>query len=554
MFNDNNCMTLEKLSDNMPGALLVYKNNGNEDIVFVSDAIVKIFGCDSIDDFMKFTGGSFSTIVYPEDIEKIEESIKEQVVATGGFDYIIYRIITKSGDIKTIEDWGHLVHDDELGDLYYVYLHDMAISETFGDTAKVHDLIDPTVNAFDELTGLFNMASFRKRAPQLIRDLLEKGDSPQCIYFNIRNFHTYNETYGLAGGDRMLKSFARILMDVFSDSLISRFDNDHFVVIAPRKDVSDRIMRMSTRINNLRRGIAVEMKAGIYVINDADLDVSVICDCAKFACDSSKHEYGTIVQYYDGKLDQKAKLQKYIIEAFPAALENGEIKIYLQNTIDVKTGKIASAEAFSRWEDAKYGRLSPLEYIYVLEENHLIHKLDTYVIHEVAKEIKRLQDTGQEAVPVSINLSGLDFELTNVIQIVEDAARENGISHDMLMFEITESLIAVDMDSMQREAERFREHGFKVWMDAFGTGYSSFKVLKDFPLDGIKIDIDMIKTEENRERGAIIISTLIELAKKLRIPALAKGVETNEQLAFLSSIDCNLAQGYLFGKPQPIKD
>jgi len=512
MFNDNDCITIEKLSKNLPGALLVYKNNETEDIVFVSDAIVKIFGCDSIEDFMKFTGGSFSTIVYPEDIEKIEESIKEQISSTDGFDYIIYRIITKTGEIKTIEDWGHLVHDEELGDLYYVYLHDMAISEKFGDASKAHDLIDPVANAVDDLTGLFNMASFRKRAPNLIRELLDRGDNPQCVYFNIRNFHTYNETYGLAGGDRMLKSFARILMDVFADSLLSRFDKDHFVVIAPMRDLSDRIARMSNRINNLRRGIAVEMKAGIYVINDADLDISVICDCAKFACESAKHEYGVVMQYYDGKLDQKAKLQKYIVEAFPAALENGAIKVYLQNTVDVKTGKIASAEAFSRWEDAKYGRLSPLEYIYVLEENHMIHRLDTFVIHEVAKEIKRLQDLGKEAVPVSINLSGLDFELTNVIQVVEDAIHENEIKPEMLMFEITESLIAVDMDAMQREAERFREHGFKIWMDAFGTGYSSLKVLKDFPLDGIKIDIDMIKSGENTERGSIIISTMIDLA------------------------------------------
>jgi len=554
MFNENNSMTLDKISANMPGALLVYKKNEGEEIIFASREIAKIFECDSIEDFMKFTGGSFSTIVYPEDLEKIEESINKQVSATGGYDYIIYRIITKNGDIKTVEDWGHLVHDKELGDLYYVYLHDMMMGEPFEDTAQIHDLIDPVASAVDDLTGLFTMNSFRKQAPKFIVNLLASQENPHCIYFNIRNFRTYNEIYGLAGGDRMLKSFARILMDVFPNELLSHFEKDHFVVIAPMKDLKERIERMSTRINNLRRGAAVEMKAGVYVINDGDVDISVICDCAKFACESAKHEYGTVMQFYDGKIDQEAKLQKYIIEAFPRALENGEIKVYLQNTIDVKTGKTASAEAFSRWEDAKYGRLSPLEYIYVLEENHMIHRLDAFVIHEVAKEIKRRKDIGQEAVPVSINLSGLDFELTNVVQVIEDAIHENDITPDMLMFEITESLIAVDMDSMQREAEKLREHGFRVWMDAFGTGYSSLKVLKDFPLDGIKIDINMIKSGENVERGSIIISTMIELSKKLRIPALAKGVETQEQLAFLSSIDCNLAQGYLFGKPKPIKD
>ena len=554
LFNENNRMTLEKLSTNMPGALLVYKKNEGEEIVFVNQEIARIFECDSIDEFMKFTGGSFATIVYPEDIEKIEDSINAQVSATGGYDYIIYRIITKNGNIKTVEDWGHLVHDDELGDLYYVYLHDMAMGKTFEDTAKIHDLIEPISNATDDLTGLFSMNSFKKQAPKFIVNLLSIGDQPHCIYFNIRNFRTYNEIYGLDGGDRMLKSFARILMDVFPDGLLSRFDKDHFVVIAPKKDLRERINRMSVRINNLRRGAAVEMKAGVYVINDSNLAISVICDCAKFACESTKHEYGTNVQFYDGKIDEKAKLQNYIIEAFPKALENGEIKIYLQNVIDINTGKPASAEVFTRWEDAKHGRLSPLEYIYVLEENHLIHKLDSFVINEVAKEIKRRQDLkSPEAVPVSINLSGLDFELTNVVQVIEDAIREHDISPDMLLFEITESLIAVDMDSMQIEAQKLRAHGFKVWMDAFGTGYSSLKVLKDFPLDGVKIDIDMIKLGDNTERGAIIIESMIDLAKKLKIPALAKGVETQEQLAFLQSIVCTLAQGYLFGRPKQIK-
>ena len=553
LFNENDCITLEKLSANMPGALLVYKKNEDEEIVFVNQEIAKIFECDSVNDFMKFTGGSFATIVYPEDLEKVEASVNSQVSATG-YDYVVYRIITKNGNIKTVEDWGHLVHDDKLGDLYYVYLNDTAAGKFSEDTAQTNDLADSVINTTDDLTGLLNMNSFKKQAPKLIENLFANGNEPHCIYFNIRNFRTYNEIYGLAGGDRMLKSFARILTDVFPDSPLSRFDKDHFVVIAPKKDLLEKINRMSTRINNLRRGAAVEMKAGVYAIGDLSLDISVICDCARFASESTKHEYGKSVQFYDGKIDEKAKLQHYIIEAFPKALENGEIQVYLQNVIDINTGKPASAEAFTRWEDAKHGRLSPLEYIYVLEENHLIHKLDTFVINEIAKEIKRRQDLkSPEAVPVSINLSGLDFELTNVVQVIEDAIREHEISPDMLLFEITESLIAVDMEAMQREAQKLRDHGFKVWMDAFGTGYSSLKVLKDFPLDGIKIDIDMIKLGDNTERGAIIIESMIELAQKLRIPALAKGVETQEQLAFLQSIGCTLAQGYLFGRPKPIK-
>ncbi|MBQ3447134.1 MAG: EAL domain-containing protein [Synergistaceae bacterium] len=271
------------------------------------------------------------------------------------------------------------------------------------------------------------------------------------------------------------------------------------------------------------------------------------------ACDSIKREYGTTIQYYDGKMDENFQLQEHILASFTDALENGRLKVYLQPVVDVETGKIASYEALTRWEDPQYGRLSPANFLYVLEEQHLIHRLDGFVIEKVCEELKRRKDSGEEIVPVSLNLSRLDFELTDIVRVIEDAVSRNGIHQDMLRFELTESLIAVDMDAMKVEADRLRHHGFKVWMDAFGAGYSSLKVLKDFTLDGLKIDMDMIKSI-NDERSHIIIAAVIEMARKLGIPALSKGVETREQLKFLKEAGCDLAQGYLFGRPAPIKE
>ena len=552
MFNENNCITLDKISVNMPGALLVYKANETEDIIFASEEIAKIFECSSVQDFIKFTGGSFITIVYPEDIDEVESIIKKQIQSSNGYDYVTYRIITKNGNIKKIEDWGHFVHDEELGDLFYVYLHDMDLRNNLTEISGQTSLPEPHANTIDELTGLVNMKAFRLQAPGKITDFFKRGGQPHCIYFNIRNFHTYNETYGFMGGDRMLKSIARILQETFPLGLVSRFGEDHFAVITVQDDLLERINRMSMRVNNIRRGVIVEIKAGIYTIKDKNLDISVICDCAKRACDNIKHDYGTVAQFYDGKMDEKAHLQEYIIGAFQQALNEERIKVYLQAVIDVKTGRTASAEALTRWEDPIYGQMSPLNYIFVLEEQHLIHRLDSYVINKVCEELKRQKDNGEEIVPVSLNLSRLDFELTDVVRVIEDAVEKNGISPDMLRFELTESLIAVDMDAMKHEADRLRAHGFNVWMDAFGAGYSSLKVLKDFSLDGLKIDMDMIKSVDN-ERANIIISAVIEMAKKLGIPALSKGVETQEQLDFLKSVGCDLAQGFLFGRPEPIQ-
>ena len=351
----------------------------------------------------------------------------------------------------------------------------------------------------------------------------------------------------------MLKSVARILGETFPNGLIARLGDDHFVLITAQDNLKAKVNHMSVRVNNLRRGVVVEMKAGIYAIKNPSMDISVICDCAKIACDSIKHEYGTNAQEYDGKMDEKLQLQEHIISTLETAMRDGDIKIYFQPVVDVRTGKTASVEALTRWEDKKYGRMSPANFLYVLEEQRLIHKLDTFVINKVCEELKRRKENGEELVPVSLNLSRLDFELTDVVRVIEDAVSKNNLPDDLLRFELTESLIAVDMDAMKRESERLRQHGFKVWMDAFGSGYSSLKVLKDFSLDGLKIDIDMIRSVDDR-RAKVIISAVIDMAKKLGIPALSKGVETKEQLEFLRDAGCDLAQGYLFGRPAPARE
>ncbi len=549
MYNENDSITIKKLAENMPGTLLVYRANETYDIIFVSDDISNIFECDSAQDFMRFTGGSFANVVYPEDIEEVDKIINDQIKHSQGYDYITYRIITKNGRIKEVEDWGKFVHDEELGDIFYVYLHDMNLREKLlersGQTAP-----QPKEYDTDELTGLYNIKYFRLKAPELIRRFIENGKTPYCVYFNIRNFHTYNETYGFSGGDRMLKSIARILQDTFPGETTARFECDHFVVLTCQEDLAEKIKRMTVRINNIRRGVIVEIKAGVYKIRDAAQDIIVTCDCAKLACDSIKREYGSTVQFYDGKMAEKLNLQEHILASFDEALSSGHIKVYFQPVVDVRTGKVSSLEALTRWEDKKYGKLSPADFLHVLEEQHMIHKLDSFMINQVCEGLKERREHGEELVPVSLNLSRLDFELTDIVQVIEDAVEKNEIPHDMLRFELTESLIAVDLEVMKHESERLRKHGFNVWMDAFGAGYSSLKVLKDFTLDGLKIDMDMIRSTED-ERAFIIISSIIDMARRLGIPALTKGVETKEQLEFLKSAGCDLAQGYLFGKPAP---
>ena len=370
MYNENNCITLEKISENTPGALLVYKANESEEILFVSEELVKIFECDSVDDFMKFTGGSFSTIVYPEDIEEIERKINEQVALTHGYDYITYRIITKNGNIKQIEDWGRKVRDKELGDLFYVYLNERALrealtgesSENTEKTSSNNSVAEDTAkDRFDDLTGLLTIKAFRKLASEFIKEYLEEGARPHCIFFNIRNFRTYNESYGFEGGDRILRSVSRILLEVFPGCLIAHLDKDHFAVIAPFENLTERINRMTTRVINLRRGAIIEIKAGVYEIKDTSLATSVICDCAKFAADSIKHEYGQTICFYDGNIDEKAKLQNCITSYFNDKTKKQFNQIGEENAKKQILNKINENLSMGQIEDIYFDELIFLE-------------------------------------------------------------------------------------------------------------------------------------------------------------------------------------------------
>ena len=258
-----------------------------------------------------------------------------------------------------------------------------------------------------------------------------------------------------------------------------------------------------------------------------------------------------------------------MLKNFQNALANGNIKVFFQPVINVETGKIASVEALTRWEDKTYGFIPPKDFIFILEDQRKIHQLDTFVIEKVCEYLKKRQETGEELLPVSLNVSRLDFEMTDIVSVIEETAKKYDVPRGMLNFEISESLIAMDMDALKAEADRLRKHGFKVWMDAFGSGYSSLKVLKDFTLDGLKIDMDMIKSlnqdspkakfssqgeVSEDHRANIIIAAIIGMAQRLGIPALSKGVETPEQLEFLKQAGCDLAQGYLFGKAMSSDD
>ncbi len=245
-------------------------------------------------------------------------------------------------------------------------------------------------------------------------------------------------------------------------------------------------------------------------------------------------------------------IAKHVIQNIDAALEKGWVKVYYQPVIRALTGQLCGAESLARWIDPEYGFLSPDKFIGPLELGKQIHKLDCWIVDKVCSDISERLNKGLDAVPVSVNFSRLDFEAADMLQVVEDAVEKYDIPKDYIHIEITESMIASDAALMAKVIADFRKAGYEVWMDDFGSGYSSLNLLKDYHFDTLKLDMEFLSSFNDKSKA--IMTYTISMSKDIGIRTLAEGVETEEQIAFLKSIGCGKLQGYFYGKPMPIDD
>ena len=257
---------------------------------------------------------------------------------------------------------------------------------------------------------------------------------------------------------------------------------------------------------------------------------------------------------YDEKMDQKFTKIQYIVNHLDEAIEKGWIVAYYQPVVWADSRQLCGAEALARWIDPVYGFLSPADFIPTLEDTHLIHKLDQAIIEYVCREMRRKLDENDPVVPVSINFSRLDFELMNVEEVLENAVNKYNIDKRYLHVEITESALADNVDFLNKNILRLRELGYAIWLDDFGSGYSSLNVLKDFVFDVIKIDMKFLTNFEKNEKTKDILDCIIRLADRLGMKNLTEGVETEAEAKFLDEIGCGRLQGFLFGKPFKLDD
>lgn len=401
---------------------------------------------------------------------------------------------------------------------------------------------------FDRLTNAFNLNGFFEAMQQNSKRHMHTA----IIHFDVDDFKSFNEQYGFVGGNQYLKAIAAELKVAFYNGVIARVGSDHFIVACSRENIEDRIKEFQEKMLKHSRKMRIRVKAGVYFPeNLLPENTALSLDRAKMACDHIKHVYDTDICFYDERLEHSRHFRHSILSGFEQALEKGCIKVYYQPHVRMLTGKRCGYEALARWLDDEHGMISPGVFIPILEDSHLIHKLDLYIIEQVCKDIRYVMDKGLQTQSVSVNLSRLDFYLADIFDEIEKIRKKYNLPASYLHIEVTESALSEETDIMISELPRFRNAGYEVWMDDFGSGYSSLNHLKDYPFDLIKLDMDFLHDFEN-PKSKLVISTVIRMAKELGIHTLCEGVETQEQFDFLWALGCEKIQGFLVGRPEPL--
>lgn len=403
----------------------------------------------------------------------------------------------------------------------------------------------------DKLTDLPNMRYFFTLAEEARVCLLSEGRQPVMLHFDIIGLKYYNRQYGFAKGDKLIVYFAKILRRQFGEDRICRFSGDHFCAVTDEGCMEEDVQAILRECETALDGKPLPVRVGAYPNRLEVVPVSIACDRAKLAGNLKRGELSSSFTVYDEGMLRKVEVYRHVTNNLDRALSEGWIKIYYQPIMCAFRETVCDEEALARWFDPELGFLSPADFIPALEESKLIYKLDLYVVEQVLKKMNQQKEAGLIPVPQSINLSRMDFERCDVVEEIRRRVDEAGVDRSMISVEITESVIGSDFDFIKEQISRFQQLGFPVWMDDFGSGYSSLDVLQNIQFDLIKFDMRFMESFDDGDESKIILTDLMHMAAALGAQTVCEGVEYQEQAEFLRSVGCSKIQGYYYGRPAP---
>lgn len=407
----------------------------------------------------------------------------------------------------------------------------------------------------DELTGLLTRSYFFEYAA--MQNKFHPERRMHALAVNMKHFHLYNELYGISSGESALKSLALGLTRYTEENggFACRSEGDNFYLYVPEQDSYEGLVEtLYATFKNDPEVYTARIRVGVNCEDtEGEDNLEMVFERARMASTTIEENASETIAYYNSEMREKQLFEEKLIHDIANGIINDEIKVIYQPKYDITGEKpvLKGAEALVRWEHPEYGTIYPDSFISLFEENGMIQVLDTHVWRMAARQVKEWKDRFGRTIPISVNVSRIDIQYEGLVSSLCSIAEESGIDYGDLHLEITESAYSDDTEKLIDIVEELRNKGFVIEMDDFGSGYSSLSMIAMIPIDVLKADMSFIMNMAESEKGLHMMELVIDIARFLKVPVIAEGVETKEQLDILREKGCQMIQGYYFSKPVP---
>ena len=526
---------------------IVFELNYETGKKYCSPLFLESFGVESISNEDFTLDEATAGIVYEEDVELY----RTLFASRSGERTVTCRFVTKNGTIN----WYKVT-------LQYDQKVDGEIARVIGTMKDVSDEIRSSAalryhRDFDTLTGAPNFQQFNEEVSRTLE--WDNGHHHAMIVLDIEEFKVINDLFGMRVGDLVLIHLADCLKElVVRPNVFCRMHSDVFcicITYETKGDIIRFIEKLKKRIEVNEFDFEIKTSYGVYLPDDSNLlEVNLMCDRASLAKKSIKDNAMQFCAFYDEEYRNEILKNNRIEAEMQQALREKQFVMYLQPKFNLENGEIVGAEVLARWKHPEKGMIQPNDFIPLFERNGFIMKLDEYMWEEACKAIQSWRKAGRRQFPVSVNVSRYHIYNRHIENILENLLKKYDLTPGALSLEITETMFFDNSNELYFLLNRLQEMGFRLEVDDFGSGYSSLNMLRNVPVDVIKIDKGFLDDTLNSEKGKVVIRHTIAMAKELQLQIIAEGVETTEHVDFLKGSHCDVAQGFYFARPMPLEE
>ena len=511
--------------------------------------------------------GTFSTfyqyvasrVIHPDDRDLFREKLEPvtlltRLAASDGLFNFEFRVPTHDGGWRWCEQYVVSGSRQNTPDqLIYFYIYD--IQSRKDREAGKNLAANQAKMRRDLLTGLPREKDFYAFGEAILSDTRTNWI---LVAIDLQHFKLFNEWYGRELGDHILADIGHELSNVAEshDGVAGYMGGDDFVILVPVERFNPDTLYAAIQRIISEHGVSIGFLPSLGACySNGSTSIYQLYDEATLACQEAKKDYKSRVLFYSSSLVEKTAEDYKILSAFKDALINGEITFFLQPQCRAVNGQIVGAEALARWIKPDGTRVPPISFIPTLERYGFVPDLDKHIWEEVCKWARHSLDMGNPLIPVSLNISPVDIFTMDVPKYFTELVKKYDLPRNAIKVEITESAYGEDSNKVRATVQEFRDLGFAVLMDDFGSGFSSLNMLRELNVDMIKLDAYFLRMDRMTEKkGMHIIESVVNMAKTMSMPIIVEGVETNEQRAYPMSLGCRYIQGYYYYKPMPVDE